>query len=99
MPTLMQPNSQSSISGEAMDVMNCFTSGLDDVVYELAEKIAQRRSPSNAAIQIDVEDVKEAARLLFQGLRDASEHGQVASSFEPALNAMRESFQNRCEKD
>ncbi len=98
MPALMPSSSQSSISGEAMDVMDCFVAGLDDVVYELAEQIARKRDPAVESILIEVPDVQEAARLVFQGLREASERGQLARSFEPVLNEMQESFQSRCEK-
>ena len=70
MPTLMSSTPQSSMSGEAMDVMDCFVAGLDDVVYELAEQIARKRAPSAESVLIEVDDVQEAARLVLQGLRD-----------------------------
>ncbi|HLQ44371.1 MAG TPA: hypothetical protein VK137_06565, partial [Planctomycetaceae bacterium] len=83
---------------EANSVLDSFTAGLDDVVYDIAERIARQRNPSVASPEIDVEDVKKAAEIVLQGVRDAVARGQLPSDFETVLNEMRDSFHAECER-
>ena len=97
MSTATSPVSRSYISREASDVLDCFTAGLDDVVYEIAERIARQRNPSVASPEIDVDDVKKAAEIVLQGVRAAAAQGQLPGDFGTVLNEMRECFQAKCE--
>ena len=99
MSTATMPETQSSMSGDALDVMECFVAGLDDVVYEIAERMSRKRNPTANAVQIEVEDITQAARLMFQGVHDAITRGQLPSDFEPVLQEMQECFQAKCERE
>ena len=99
MSTATMPETQSSMSSDALDVMDGFVAELDDVVYEIAERIARQRNPSAKAVQIEVEDIQQAARLMFQGVHDAMTRGQLSSDFEPILRGMQKCFQAKCESE
>ncbi len=98
MSTITMPETQSSMSRDALDVMNCFASELDEVIYEIAERIAQKRNPSVKTVQIEVEDVREAARLMSEGVHDAVLRGQFSSDVELILQGMQKSFQTTCDR-
>lgn len=99
MSIITMPETQSSMSRDALDVMDSFASELDEVIYEIAERIAQKRNPSAKNVQIEVEDVQEAARLMSEGVHDAVLRGQFSSDVEPILQGMQESFQAKCERE
>ena len=99
MSTATMPEMQSSMSGEALNVLDHFVAGLYDVVYEIAEQISRKRNPAAKTVQIEVEDIQQAAQLMFQGVHDAMTHGQLPADFEPVLQGMQECFQVKCERE
>jgi hypothetical protein len=62
----------SSMTGEAYDLLDCFVSGIDDLVYEIAESMAAERGSvtGDGVIEIDQNDVKRAADAVFQAIRE-----------------------------
>lgn len=60
------------MSSEAYDLLNCFVSGLDDIIYEIAEGIASAKNKRTSAgtVQIDKDDVRAAAQIVFEAIRD-----------------------------
>ena len=61
----------SVISSEAYDLLDCFVFGIDDLVYEIAAMIAARKNQKtqDGTIEIELNDVKEAAELVFESIR------------------------------
>jgi hypothetical protein len=63
-----------SISNEAYELLDRFVGGLDDIIYELAEDKAKQKnrdsSTMEARIKIDVEDVKFAAQIVIDALKE-----------------------------
>lgn len=68
MATANHGNIDSSISSEALGLLDCFASGLDDVIYELAEAVAAKRTGHTSGVEIRVDDIREAADLFVQCL-------------------------------
>lgn len=92
---------QSSLSSEAFEMLDCFVAGLDDVVFSLAEQIARERHPGiahDAPVAVEVEDVKQAARTVIQGVRNAIKGGKLPASFESVVQEMQDCFEERCLK-
>ncbi len=61
----------SSMTGEAYNLLDCFVSGIDDLVYEIAESMAAARgSVNDGVVEIDQHDVKRAADAVFNAIRE-----------------------------
>jgi len=57
--------SEITISGKAMDLLECFVSGLDEKILELAEIYAKRRHRGAGPVEIEAKDVEQAAEMFF----------------------------------
>jgi hypothetical protein len=80
---------QSRISGEGLELLDCFVSGLDDMIYELAEEIAKKRDPSSSeVVQIEAEDVRNAAELVYGHLRSLVKTGKLPETIESVIGSM-----------
>jgi hypothetical protein len=81
----------STASEEAMNKLSCFHSGIEDLVYNLAEDKAKRRNPPRSGpIQIEAEDVTWAAGRVFEAIERMAGHGDVPAEFADAVHSMRE---------
>jgi hypothetical protein len=62
----------SEMTSEAFDLLDCFVSGLDDVIYNIAEKISEEKGQvrQDGTIEIKGEDVKRAATIVFDAIRE-----------------------------
>lgn len=62
----------SSMTGEAYDLLDCFVSGIDDLVYEIAESMAAGRGSvsDDGVVEISQSDVKRAADAVFTAIRE-----------------------------
>lgn len=71
MSTIERPTT-SEMSGKAYDLLDCFVSGLDRVVYEIAESLARAAGQVNPAgvVEIRQEDVRAAAEMVFAAIRE-----------------------------
>jgi hypothetical protein len=91
---------ESRISSEALDLLNCYVSGLDKIVYEIAEEFAKQRMGDAVAagkpIRIDASDVKQAADLLISSIRKMAEGGNVPQEIVPAIEGMHQCLQEKC---
>lgn len=72
------------LTGAALNVVDCFRDGLDEIVVEMAEEIARARhamTPSESAtITIEARDVNEAGNQLFRILREQIAAGKIPAS-------------------
>jgi histone H3/H4 len=91
---------QSRISSDALDLLNCYISGLDKVVYEMAEALAKQRMGETLAtgkpIRIDANDVKQAADLLMNAIRHMAQSDGAHQELVPAIEGMHQCLQAKC---
>lgn len=64
----------SAMTSEAYDLLDCFVSGLDDVVYKVAEAMAAEKGQitSDDTVEITQEDVRAAAEVVFNAIHAAA---------------------------
>ena len=72
MATANDTKTTSEMTSEAYDLLDCFVSGLDDVIYEIAEAIASNKGQvtEDGTVEICQDDVKEAAQSVFMAIRE-----------------------------
>lgn len=96
MATLNQA-SDSTISGKAMELLDCFVAGLDDAILEYAKLIARRRQGNAEIVDIEAEDIVEAADLLFGSLRDSLGKDPSKAQGLKLFEDMYQCLKTRCE--
>jgi hypothetical protein len=86
----------SEMTGSAYDLLDCFVSGLDRVVYEIAERLAKKAGQINddGVVEIRKKDVREAANLVFRAIRDNKDIPQDALA---DIVEMLECVERKCE--
>jgi hypothetical protein len=59
------------ISSKAIDLLQCFMSGLDDVIVRIALGIAdeKRRSGHRVELRIEADDIEQAANAVLEQIR------------------------------
>ena len=77
---------ESSIDSIAMDAIDCFTDGIDGVVYELAERSATLRGRTPDGIVITVEDIPEATTTLVAAINSSDILDEVKDSIAEILD-------------
>lgn len=75
-----------TISSEAIRLMDCVESGYEDVIYALAEGFAVRRA-AGGEVEIMADDVQSAANLLASILSTSSE---LPADVKPVVEGMRD---------
>lgn len=87
----------SEMTGEAYDALDCLVSGIDVLVYEIAEKIAASKGHRNSigVIQITGTDVKEAADAVFNAIK-AQAGKAIPESIASNVDAMHEGVLAKC---
>jgi hypothetical protein len=81
----------STISDHALRMLGCFVSGLDTVVYKMAEDIARQRNvggQQEAIVAIEAEDVRQAAEVLTAGIRELANDGHLPPEASALIDAM-----------
>jgi len=89
--------SESTISGKAMDLLDCFVSGLDDVILEVAETIAKERQGDVVPIRIESQDVVQAADAFFGQIKDRLGADPSKAQILKTIEGMHQCLRNRCE--
>ncbi len=84
-------NATSTISNEAYEILGCFAGGIDNLVYDLAEKIARERNPNLKLVPIETEDIKTAAGKVIRSLKQLAASGGLPAGMEQEIDDM-----NRC---
>lgn len=89
----------SSMSDEAFDLITCFYNGVDVMVRELAEEIAEQegsRLPDEPnVVAIEVRHVQEAGRRVIEAFRGLLKVGRVPKDLEDAVKGMGGCFEHR----
>jgi len=93
MATANHGNIESSISSDALGLLDCFTNGLDDVIYEIAEAIAARRTGSQQ-VEITRADIKEAANVFVVCLETAEIPAPVRDHVRQMLHCLSEQIKS-----
>ena len=81
-------NATSTISNEAYELLGFFTGGIDNLVYDLAEKIARKRNPNLKLVPIETEDIKTAARMVIQSFKQLDASGELPEGMEQEIDDM-----------
>jgi hypothetical protein len=86
----------SEMSGKAYDLLDCFVSGLDKVVYEIAESLAKAAGQVNQAgvVEIQQKDVRAAAEMVFAAIR---ENKNIPRDALDDIEQMHQCMQAKCE--
>lgn len=96
--TTLQDNTtlRGSMSNDAYELIQCFYDGVDVVVRELAQEIAEERGSflkdDPNVIAIEVEDVREAGRRVVGSLRDLLKNKKLPAELEQSISQMGECF-------
>ncbi|MEK6236199.1 MAG: hypothetical protein N2C14_15950 [Planctomycetales bacterium] len=85
------------MSREAMDLLDCFMTGLDSVVFEIATTIAREKGQVNndGTVEIMKGDVKEAAESVFAAIREQAGKTIPLLAVED-IESMRECVLEKC---
>ena len=85
----------SEMTGDAYDLLDCFVSGLDQVVYEIAEALAKQSGQVDASgtIEIRHKDVEQAASLVFKAIR---ENPSIPQDALDDISEMHQCVQEKC---
>jgi hypothetical protein len=91
MPTTSSDSS--TISSEALDLLDCFADGFDDVVYELAELEATKRTGARGS-EIIAADMECAANHIVQ----AMSHSDLPDEVKAMLSSMLQCFSSKASR-
>ena len=84
------------LSAKAVDLLQCFMSGLDDIVLRIARGIAEERQKATNAkeLRVEAEDVAAASRHVFAQILSQSD---LSDSVRSDLVAMQECLTAKCQ--
>ena len=87
----------SAMTSEAYDLLDCFVSGLDDLIYEFAEAVAieNKHITESGTVEIDRNDVRQAADYVFQAIREQAGKS-VSKSMAKQVDEMHECVLLKC---
>jgi len=94
MATANQNKHESSIESAAMDAIDCFTDGIDGVIYELAEHSATLRGATEDGIVITVADIEEATETLVSAINRSGIPEDIKSSVAEMLDCCSRKIQS-----
>jgi hypothetical protein len=78
---------ETRISQEAATLLDCLATGLDRIVYEVAEQLARERS-SALPLRIEAEDVQRAAEKVLATFRTLVSSKQLPQEAAEAIEGM-----------
>jgi hypothetical protein len=86
----MEDQVTSTISTRALSMLRCFVSGMDKVVYELAQQFAEQRADSSHTGPIDIEapDVLRAAEYLAERIKVLVAEGNAPAGMNDQIDSM-----------
>jgi hypothetical protein len=93
MPAVNQ-TAESRISSKALELLDCFKSGFDDVIYATAELIAKRRGGS--PVRIESGDVEKAAEMFFRPLKETLVREQIGAEQLQQIESMLQCLKDKC---
>jgi hypothetical protein len=92
-----ETETRASLSAEAHEAIQCFYDGLDVIVRELAEEIAEARGSyleDKKTIAIETQDVKEAGNQVIEALKGLIKQGKLPEQLSAAVENMQGCFNN-----
>lgn len=102
MAAVDESKATSSISDEAYNLLGCFMDGVDNLVYEMAERLARERNPeivaSGQPIPIEVEDVREAGKLVLSALRGLVKASHLPHAMSADIDQMESCFESSADR-
>jgi len=81
------------ISSKALELLQCFMSGLDDVVIRMALEKAREKAISPTDVRIDAEDIVQAADAVLDRIR-SQEH--LPAELQSDINKMDGCLRQKC---
>lgn len=94
--TTANDSRNSTMTSEAYDLLDCFVSGLDEVIYEIAESLANSKGQIvDGIIEISQDDVKEAANRVFNAIRERAGK-EIPQSVAQQIEGMHECVMEKC---
>ncbi len=88
-----EKNAASSISNNAYELLDCFAGGVDNLVYDISEKLARERNPAVVAsgkpVPIEVEDIQTAGRMVVRALKNLVASGDIPAEVESEIDEMK----------
>ena len=82
---LMTKNQDRTYTSEALDVLDCFTHGFDEVLCQIAEQYADERKDRGP---IDVQDIQSAAAIIVEAVAKSDIDPSVKSLVSGMLNCL-----------
>lgn len=103
MATANSVNDNVTVSGEAVKLLSCFAAELDTATLEIAREVAKSRlglaENDETSIEIEAEDVKQAASLVLSYLKQQIAEGKLPPHVKEAVDGIERCFQEKCEGD
>ncbi len=80
------------ITHDALRMLDCFQDGLDEVVKKIAEDLCRTRTAAAmpGIVEITTQDVRDAAELVSQLLRQMVSAGTLSARISPAIDNIQE---------
>lgn len=98
---VMDTKAETRISSVALDVLRCYASSFDKLVYTMAEDLARDRQKKHVdagrPVRIELEDVRKAAELLTDAVEQRFGKDKDYSHVVEDVKGMHECLKNRCE--
>ncbi len=88
-----------TVSGDAVDLLGCFSAEMDSVVLNIAKSIARDRKgamPEGAPIEVEACDVKTAADAVLSYLKVQIAEGKLPSIMKEDVDGFEECFKAKC---
>jgi len=93
---------ESSMSVKAWDLITCYYDGIDNIVRDLAEQVALQQGSlldDGSTVAVEVEHVREAGRLVIDGLRELVKAGKAPPALSKSIDRMEKSANQRFTKE
>ena len=75
-------NPELALTSRAMDAVDCFTDGMDDLVCDLAGHFASQREPTEDGVIITEDDIEAASKVLVEAIKSADVPPEFRESVE-----------------
>lgn len=88
----LTPQVRSTASTEALELLNCFSDGIEDLVYQTAEVVARKRAcgslPSGKPVEIELQDVRQAGELVIAAIKKIVAAGSLPPDVGESVDEM-----------
>lgn len=84
-----------AISSDAMDALDCFSDGMDRVVFDMASNYAMRRGATADGVVVTADDIEKAVAHLIQVMDKTELEPNVRESVEAMFDCCRQRLTNQ----